>query len=52
MKEWLTFMTENVVVIINAMALVIIAIGTIEAFLRRNRCHRAIEANSFAPLRI
>jgi len=37
MKEWLTFITENVVVIINAMALVIIGIGTIEAFLRSLR---------------
>jgi uncharacterized membrane protein len=34
MKEWLAFIAENVVVVINAVALVIIAIGTIEAFLR------------------
>ena len=34
MKEWLAFISENVVVVINAIALVIIAIGTIEAFLR------------------
>jgi hypothetical protein len=32
MKEWLEFITENSVIIINAMALVIIVIGTIEAF--------------------
>jgi uncharacterized membrane protein len=34
MKEWLTVIAENAVVIIHAMALVIIVIGTIEAFLR------------------
>jgi len=34
MKEWLTFVAENAGVIINAMALVFIAIGTIEAFFR------------------
>jgi uncharacterized membrane protein len=34
MKEWLTVIAENAVVIIHAMALVIIIIGTIEAFLR------------------
>jgi uncharacterized membrane protein len=37
MKEWLTFVTENVVVIINGMAVVVIAIGTFEAFLRSFR---------------
>jgi hypothetical protein len=30
MKEWLSFITENTTVIINAIALVTIAIGTIE----------------------
>jgi len=34
MKEWLTFIVEYAVLIIQAMALVIIIIGTIEAFLR------------------
>ena len=34
MKEWLTVIAENAVLIIHAMALVIILIGTIEAFLR------------------
>jgi uncharacterized membrane protein len=34
MKEWLTVIAENAVLIIHAMALVIIVIGTIEAFLR------------------
>jgi uncharacterized membrane protein len=34
MKEWLTVIAENAVMIIHAMALVIIVIGTIEAFLR------------------
>jgi len=37
MKEWLTFIVENAVLIIHAMALVIIVIGTIEAFLRSIR---------------
>jgi uncharacterized membrane protein len=32
MKDWLVFSGENAIIIINAMALVIIAIGTIEAF--------------------
>jgi uncharacterized membrane protein len=32
MKEWLTFASEHAIVIINTMALVVIAIGTIEAF--------------------
>jgi uncharacterized membrane protein len=32
MQEWLTIATECVVLIINAMALVMIAIGTLEAF--------------------
>ncbi|TAU72752.1 DUF1622 domain-containing protein [Rhizobium leguminosarum] len=34
MKEWLVFATEPAVVIINAMALLMIAYGTSEAFLR------------------
>jgi uncharacterized membrane protein len=33
MKEWLTFVTEYAIVIINALALVIIVVGTIEAFI-------------------
>lgn len=33
MKEWLTVLTEYAVVIIDAMALVIIVIGTVEAFI-------------------
>ena len=32
MKEWLTVVTENAIVIIDWMALILIAIGTIEAF--------------------
>jgi uncharacterized membrane protein len=31
-KQWLVFATENAIVIIDAMALVIIVVGTIEAF--------------------
>jgi uncharacterized membrane protein len=38
MKEWLIFITENTIIIINALALLIIAIGTIEAF------HRSLRA--------
>jgi uncharacterized membrane protein len=34
MKEWLILITEPAVVIINAMALLMITFGTIEAFLR------------------
>jgi len=34
MREWLTLIVEYAVLIIQAMALVIIVIGTIEAFLR------------------
>jgi uncharacterized membrane protein len=33
MKEWLSFASEQAIVVINAMALVVIVIGTIEAFL-------------------
>lgn len=32
MKEWLAFVTESAIVVIDAMALVIILVGTIEAF--------------------
>ena len=32
MKEWLVTATENAIVIIDALALVIVAIGTLEAF--------------------
>ena len=32
MKEWLVFLTENVTVIIDMLALVIIVVGTVEAF--------------------
>lgn len=34
MKEWLNYVGEIAVVIINAMALLIIVLGTIEAFIR------------------
>lgn len=37
MKEWLTFIAENAVVVINAISFVAIVIGTIEAFLRSTR---------------
>ena len=33
MKSWLTLVTEHVVLIIDAMALVIVAVGTVAAFL-------------------
>jgi uncharacterized membrane protein len=33
MEEWLTLITRNAVLIIDAMALVVIAIGTVEAFI-------------------
>jgi uncharacterized membrane protein len=33
MKEWLVFLTEHTIVLIDAAALVLIAIGTIEAFI-------------------
>ena len=32
MREWLAFVTENAIVVIDALALVIILVGTIEAF--------------------
>ncbi len=34
MQEWLDFATANAAIIINAMALIIIAIGTVEMFFR------------------
>jgi uncharacterized membrane protein len=34
MKEWLTFATEHAIVIIDALALIIIFVGTVECFLR------------------
>lgn len=52
MKEWLTIITDNAVVIINAMALVIIAIGTIEAFFKglRSMLSGSREAREFRLL--
>jgi uncharacterized membrane protein len=38
MKEWLAIITENAALIINAMALLVIAYGTIEAFFHAVRC--------------
>ena len=32
MKQWLVFVSENAIVIIDAMALIIIVVGTVEAF--------------------
>ena len=37
MKEWMIGIAENAVIVINAMGLVIIAFGTIEAFLQSVR---------------
>jgi uncharacterized membrane protein len=37
MREWLTFIAESVIVTINAAALVIIVIGTVDATLRSTR---------------
>ena len=34
MKEWLVYATENAVTIIDALALVVIVVGTVEAFIR------------------
>ena len=34
MKEWLIFLTENAITIINGLGLFIIAVGTIEAFVK------------------
>jgi uncharacterized membrane protein len=39
MKEWLTVVTENAALIIDAMALLVIAVGTIEMFFK---CLRAV----------
>lgn len=33
MKQWLTFATENAAITIDALALIVIAVGTIEAFI-------------------
>jgi hypothetical protein len=33
MKEWLIFATENAIIIIDALALVLVAIATVEAFI-------------------
>lgn len=33
MKEWLTFATENAVILIDALALAVIVVGTVEAFI-------------------
>ena len=33
MKEWLIFATERAAIVIDALALIIIVIGTIEAFI-------------------
>ncbi len=32
MKQWLVFATENAIIIIDALALVVIVVGTVEAF--------------------
>jgi hypothetical protein len=32
MKEWLIFLTDNVTVVIDLLALVLIVVGTVEAF--------------------
>ena len=37
MKEWLTFASEQTVIVIDALALVVIVIGTIEAFVSAMR---------------
>ncbi|XSC43936.1 DUF1622 domain-containing protein [Bradyrhizobium sp. RDT10] len=34
LKEWLVFLTENAIVLIDALALIVVLIGTIEAFVR------------------
>lgn len=33
MKEWLTIATENAIIVIDALALVLVAIATVEAFI-------------------
>ena len=50
MKEWLVFLTENAVVLIDFMALAIIVFGTLEAFYRQRlrRCFRRRRATSGA----
>jgi hypothetical protein len=42
MKEWLTFIAGSAVTIIHAMAMVIVIVGTIEAFLRSIRPSSAL----------
>ena len=37
MKEWLIFVTEQTVIVIDALALIVIVIGTIEAFISAAR---------------
>ena len=34
MKEWVFFLTEKAVIVIDAMALIVIVVGTFEAFIR------------------
>ena len=34
MKEWMTFATEHAIVVIDALALIVIFVGTVECFLR------------------
>jgi hypothetical protein len=48
MKEWLTLLVAYAVMIIHAMALVIIIIGTIEAFLR-SLCATFSPSRRWAP---
>src|SRR6185437_6139241 len=37
MREWVTFFSENTIIVINAMALLVIAIGAVEMFFRSIR---------------
>jgi uncharacterized membrane protein len=37
MKEWLFFVTEKTIIVIDAMALIVIVIGTVEAFVNALR---------------
>lgn len=34
MKQWLVFLTENAIVLIDVLALIVVFIGTVEAFVR------------------
>jgi uncharacterized membrane protein len=47
MREWLIFITENAVLVIDAMALVIIVFGTLEAFVSGLLAMIAGTANGF-----